>query len=94
LTSKVIQNYILSNENICKELIKHLPSNQQSMEHLVINLNSPQFAQALISLSDALESENYNVLISSFGLNFTDGSGASCGVEGFIKCIIKKFQKK
>ena len=47
------------------------------MEHLIINLNSPQFAQALISLSDALESENYNVLISSFGLNFADGSGAS-----------------
>lgn len=94
MTSQVIQKYILSNDLICQELIKHLPNNQQTMEHLEINLNSPQFAQALVSLSDALESENYNVIIASFGLNISDGAGSFCGVEGFIKCILKKFQKK
>jgi len=34
------------------------------------------------------------MLLTSFGLNISDASGAKDGVEGFIKCILKKFPEK
>lgn len=77
-----------------QEAVKHLPEGQQSEVHYIKNISSPQFIQAIQSFSEALNSENYNVILSSFGLNISDAKNAKDGVEGLILSIIKKFPPK
>ncbi len=72
--------------------MEHLPEGQKSKEYFVKNISSPQFSEALDSLSSALSSENYEVILASFGLNYD--SKKSFGVEGFISAILDKFSKK
>jgi len=42
---------ILDDDNVCQELFKLLPENQQNKAGLIENISSPQFQQALESLS-------------------------------------------
>jgi hypothetical protein len=74
--------------------LEHLPEAQKSNYHYRQIISSPQFIQAINQLSDALNSENYQMLLMSFGLNIADASGAKDGIEGFIKCILKKFPER
>ena len=79
------------NENEKNELIKKLPEKQQSIQGFHDNISSPQFQQGLDALSSALNSENLQAVIQSFGLDLNEAQKYGNGVEAFIKCIIKKF---
>jgi hypothetical protein len=57
------------------------------------NLTSPQFQQALDSLTNALNSENLPFILQSFGLDSSKAFNYVNGVEVFIKSIIEKFKK-
>ena len=92
LSTKIINQYLL-NDDFINEAIKHLPDGHNTKEHYLKTITSPQFPQALSSLTEALNSENYGVILASFGLDIKDAVGAKDGVEGFIRCIIKKFKK-
>jgi hypothetical protein len=61
---------------------------------LVDNLTSPQFQQALESLSSALNSENLPYIMQSFGLDASKVYNHINGVEAFIKAINEKFNKQ
>ena len=82
------------NENEKNELIKKLPEKQQSIQGFHDNISSPQFQQGLDALSSALNSENLQAVIQSFGLDLNEAQKYGNGVEAFIKCIIKKFSKE
>jgi hypothetical protein len=90
--------------NTIQELIKLLPEGQQKVEYFNENITSPQFQQALESLSNvtnflifkkALNSDNLPYILQSFGLDSQKGMTLSPdGVEAFVRCIIEKFPKK
>ena len=82
------------NENEKNELIKKLPEKQQSIQGFHDNISSPQFQQGLDALSSALNLENLQAVIQSFGLDLNEAQKYGNGVEAFIKCIIKKFSKE
>ena len=82
------------NEKEKEELIKLLPENQQNIQGLHDNISSPQFQQGLDALSSALNSENLQAVIQSFGLDLNEAQKYGNGVEAFIKCIIKQFSPK
>ena len=82
------------NEDEKNELIKNLPEKQQSIQGFHENISSPQFQQGLDALSSALNSENLQAVIQSFGLDLNEAQKYGNGVEAFIKCIIKKFSKE
>jgi hypothetical protein len=67
-----------------------LPEGQQTKEDFVENISSPQFQQALESLSSALNSENFPYIMQSFGLE----NKGLFGVESFVKALTEKFKKK
>ena len=81
-------------KNDIERLIDLLPENQKNMQGLHENIESPQFAQGLDSLTEALNSENLPAIISSFGLDMEEAGKYANGVEAFVKCIIKKYTKK
>ncbi len=81
------------NEDEKNELIKNLPEKQQSIQGFHENISSPQFQQGLDALSSALNSENLQAVIQSFGLDLNEAQKYSNGVEAFVKCIVKKFAK-
>ena len=58
---------------VVDELRRHLPEGQQSSHHLEENLRSPQFRQALDSLSEALDSDSYNSVLANLGLHQAPG---------------------
>jgi len=93
LSNKNMKDQLTSEEFINK-ILSMMPEGQQSKEHYLKTISSPQFAQAIAQFSEALNSENYEMLLSSFGLNLSDAEGARDGVEGFIKCILKKFPSR
>ena len=59
---------------VVEELRRHLPEGQQNSHHLEENLRSPQFRQALDSLSEALHSDSYNSVLANLGLNPAAGA--------------------
>ncbi|CAI2166701.1 17443_t:CDS:2 [Funneliformis geosporum] len=65
-------------------LFPHLPSNiERTPEELNAVLNSPQFAQALQSLSMALQSGQLGPLLTQLGLDPSAGNG----VEAFLRAV-------
>ena len=77
-----------------KKLIDLLPENQRSEQGFYDNINSAQFKQGLGSLTAALESENLQAIISSFGLDINEAQKYGDGVEAFVKSIIAKYSPK
>lgn len=92
MSSSVIQEFLSSDEFI-EKAIPHLPEGQQSKEFFLKNVSSPQFHEALHSLTSALNSENFALILNSFGLN-TNDTNNSIGVEGLINALLKKYEKK
>jgi hypothetical protein len=92
LNSSVIKEFLLTDEFI-EKAIPHLPEGQQSKEYYMKNVASPQFHEALNSLTSALNSENFALILNSFGLNTNDTKNL-IGVEGLINALLKKYAKK
>lgn len=59
-------------------MLSLLPEGRQTEEELRITCSSPQLAQAMRELSNALTSdgEGFNSILASFGLNPADGAEA------------------
>lgn len=75
---------LLNNPEIASALFPHLPANiERSPEELTAVIQSPQFAQALQSLSVALQSGQLGPLLSQLGLDPSAGNG----VEAFLRAI-------
>jgi len=75
---------LLNNPEIASALFPHLPANiERSPEELAAVVQSPQFAQALQSLSFALQSGQLGPLLSQLDLDPSAGSG----VEAFLRAI-------
>ncbi|KAF9114499.1 hypothetical protein BGX27_010649 [Mortierella sp. AM989] len=81
---------LLSNPHICEALFPHLPeSSARTPEEIQAIVRTPQFSQALVSLSTALESGQLGPLLRQFGL----GPNAGDGVEGFLDAIQEQAKK-
>ncbi|KAF9282720.1 hypothetical protein BGZ88_010875 [Linnemannia elongata] len=81
---------LLNNPEICAALFPHLPeSSERTPEEIQAIVRTPQFSQALVSLSTALESGQLGPLLRQFGL----GPNAGNGVEGFLSAIQEQAKK-
>ncbi|CAO3569089.1 unnamed protein product [Mortierella alpina] len=81
---------LLNNPQICAALFPHLPeSSERTPEEIQAIVRTPQFSQALVSLSTALESGQLGPLLRQFGL----GPNAGDGVEGFLSAIEEQAKK-
>ncbi|KAF9437338.1 hypothetical protein BGZ76_001163 [Entomortierella beljakovae] len=81
---------LLSNPSICEALFPHLPeSSEKTPEEVQAIVRTPQFSQALVSLSTALESGQLGPLLRQFGL----GPNAGDGVEGFLNAVLEQAKK-
>jgi hypothetical protein len=65
-----------ASEEVQARLAELLPEGQRSREDLEAAIRSPQLRQALSSLSNALENENFETVFANFGLNPEDGAEA------------------
>lgn len=92
LSTKNIKSY-LSNEDFITKALEHLPESQRSTEDFNKTISSPQFQDALSSLTSALNSENFNLILSSFGFDLKNLK-VEYGVKGLINCMIEKYSKK
>ncbi|KAF9373276.1 hypothetical protein BGX21_004511 [Mortierella sp. AD011] len=82
---------LLNNPQICEALFPHLPeSSARTPEEIQAIVRTPQFSQALVSLSTALESGQLGPLLRQFGL----GPNAGDGVEGFLSAIQEQVKKE
>ncbi|KAF9979706.1 adhesion regulating molecule 1 [Modicella reniformis] len=67
---------LLSNPQICEALFPHLPeSSERTPEEIQAIARTPQFSQALVSFSAALESGQLGPLLRQFGLGPNAGDG-------------------
>lgn len=67
---------LLNNPAICAALFPHLPeSAERTPEEIQAIVRTPQFSQALVSLSTALESGQLGPLLRQFGLGENAGAG-------------------
>ncbi|KAF9896500.1 adhesion regulating molecule 1 [Lobosporangium transversale] len=81
---------LLSNPQICESLYPHLPeSSEKNPQEIQAIVRTPQFSQALVSLSTALESGQLGPLLRQFGLSPDAGDG----VEGFLRAIQEQVKK-
>ncbi|PKY37764.1 adhesion regulating molecule [Rhizophagus irregularis] len=82
---------LLNNPEIASALFPHLPANiERSPEELAAVIQSPQFAQALQSLSIALQSGQLGPLLSQLGLDPSAGNG----VEAFLRAIQEQANRR
>lgn len=89
LSSSNIKSF-LSSEEFIKRALQHLPEGQNKTDSDYLkNVTSPQFHDALNSLSSALGSENFELILTSFGLKLSETKG-EFGVEGLINSLINR----
>ncbi|KAI1317304.1 hypothetical protein EDD11_008673 [Mortierella claussenii] len=82
---------LLDSPRICEALFPYLPDHSdKTPQEIQAIVRAPQFSQALISLSTALESGQLGPLLRQFGL----GPNAGDGVEGFLSAIQEQAKKE
>ncbi|KAG0240845.1 hypothetical protein BGW41_006600 [Actinomortierella wolfii] len=82
---------LLQNEQQLAQLFSHLPEDSpHTAEEVQAVVRSPQFRQALVSLSSALESGQLGPLLRQFGLSPSAGDG----VDGFLRAIEEQAQRE
>ena len=67
---------VLGDEEVQKILIDMLPVEAQNPAELEATVRSPQFRQTLASLTNALQTENYNSIFANFSLDTSAGAAA------------------
>jgi hypothetical protein len=89
---------LLDDEATVEALLPLLPESQQTREGLIENLQSPQFQQALFSLSQALsEGSNVQSIFSNFSLSLQDGMAElnrGDGVSAFLTAITRAARRE
>jgi hypothetical protein len=53
--------------------MRYLPEGQQTNEYLIENIRSPQLQQAVSSLAEALNSSNFNTIMTNLGIDPAPG---------------------
>jgi hypothetical protein len=82
---------LLNDPEICSSLFPHLPEeSERSVEEVRHIVKSPQFSQALASLSVALQTGQLGPLLSQLGLDYSAGNS----VESFLIAISEQAKKK
>ena len=77
-----------------KELIAQLPEGQQSEEHLRENLLSPQLRQAMGTLTQAIQSEQAEIILTSAGVDPFLLGESNDGMDALVKGLVKKYEDK
>ena len=87
----VVQPFLAENEGAQQALLPHLPEGLQNPGELYATLRSPQLRQALGQLTNALQTDNFNAVMSNFGLDPAAGAAALAqgnGVSAFLEAIM------
>eukprot|EP00753_Platysulcus_tardus_P004032 PLAT12516.17.p1 GENE.PLAT12516.17~~PLAT12516.17.p1 ORF type:complete len:398 (-),score=176.68 PLAT12516.17:76-1212(-) len=90
LSGDEVAPIVESSEDMVAALLPHLPEGQQTPSDLLQILHSPQLAQAVDQLTGALQSENFNSILSNFGLDPMAGAehmAAGDGVMAFLAAL-------
>mmetsp|Transcript_21999 Transcript_21999/g.28803 ORF Transcript_21999/g.28803 Transcript_21999/m.28803 type:complete len:386 (+) Transcript_21999:60-1217(+) len=91
---EILESGVLQDEAVQKQLLELLPEGQQTPEELQSLIRGPQFQQALTSLSAALQGDNFNSVMSNFGIDPTPGMSALArgnGIEAFLQALIAQY---
>mmetsp|Transcript_31914 Transcript_31914/g.73739 ORF Transcript_31914/g.73739 Transcript_31914/m.73739 type:complete len:166 (+) Transcript_31914:77-574(+) len=89
-SEEVMASGVLGDEEVQKILIDMLPVEAQNPAELEATVRSPQFRQTLASLTNALQTENYNSIFANFSLDTSAGAAALAqgnNVEAFLQAI-------
>lgn len=70
----ILGSGILDDPAVAHELAQQLPEGQQAEHFLEENIRSPQLRQALGTLTDVLQSDNYNSVLANLGVNPEPGA--------------------
>ncbi|KAL7479325.1 hypothetical protein ACHAW6_005060 [Cyclotella cf. meneghiniana] len=90
---------ILDDPEVTARLVALLPEGQRTNEQLRENLRSPQVAQCLQRLTEALadDASSFNSIIANFQLNPEDGAEALAAgnpIEAFLNCLLRDVERK
>jgi len=96
LTGDELEKLFAESPSVRESFLPLLPEGRRTEEELRITLRSPQFRQALDSLSKALQGDNLEAIMASFDLDPRQGGGADAlargdGIGAFIAAILAKF---
>ena len=86
----VLASGLLDDAEVCRRLMALLPEGQNTRADLETALRSPQLADSMRALSQALQSDNYNAVMTNFGLDPSRGMSALMqgqAVEAFLQAI-------
>jgi hypothetical protein len=88
---QVLRSGILADPAVQEQLIPFLPEGQQTPEQLEAIVRSPQLRSSLASLTGALQTDNFNAIVSNFGLDPSRGMealAAGNNVEAFLQALL------
>ncbi|GAB5029548.1 adhesion regulating molecule 1 [Nannochloropsis oceanica] len=94
---EVLRSGVLSDPAVQEQLIPLLAEGQQTPEQLEAIMHSPQFRSTLGSLTGALQTDNFNSIMSNFGLDASRGMEAlSAGnnVDAFLQALLALQQQE
>merc|ERR1712086_50232 len=77
-----------------KVLLPHLPEGQQTEAHLEDNLRSSQLQQAMRTLTQAIQSDQADIILASCGLDSKFLKDSKDPMEGLMKALIDKHSSK
>eukprot|EP00536_Pseudo-nitzschia_multiseries_P012220 jgi/Psemu1/308894/fgenesh1_kg.454_\ len=95
---------LLANEDVRNRLMRELPEEQRSPEHLESCLRSPQVQQTLRSLTAALlpddngSVDGYHSVLANFQLDAADGqralSDGKSPIQAFLDCVLASVENE
>eukprot|EP00639_Heterosigma_akashiwo_P027778 CAMPEP_0194680968 /NCGR_PEP_ID=MMETSP0295-20121207/11790_1 /TAXON_ID=39354 /ORGANISM="Heterosigma akashiwo, Strain CCMP2393" /LENGTH=198 /DNA_ID=CAMNT_0039566837 /DNA_START=221 /DNA_END=817 /DNA_ORIENTATION=- len=91
---EVLASGVLGEAGIEETLLALLPEGQRTPEELRALVSGPQFQQALASLTSALAGDNFNAVMSSFGIDPSPGMAALAqgnGVRAFLDALVAQY---
>lgn len=94
---EVLRSGILRDPAVQEQLIPLLAEGQQTPEQLEAIMRSPQLRSTLASLTGALQTDNFNSIMSNFGLDASRGMealAAGNNVEAFLQALLALQQQQ
>jgi 26S proteasome regulatory subunit N13 len=94
---EVLRSGILLDPAVQEQLVPLLAEGQQTPEQLEAIMRSPQLRSTLASLTGALQTDNFNSIMSNFGLDASRGMealAAGNNVEAFLQALLALQQEE
>jgi len=88
---------LLGDAEVQRVLLRHLPEGRQTVPELYHVITSPQIRQALVALSQALQSDNFNTVMTNFQLDPMDGAQQlqqGDGIAAFLAALQAQVDKE